>query len=175
MQAPGGFIAGSIGALCLMLAAIGFQVLPLNMGGLGLIILAGILFILETYILSYGILSIAGLVSLLFGSLFLYRTDDSLITLKASVIIGVISSLVGYLSILTYYFLRHKKVKTRFFNLEGHEGIVIDYNKQLNIYNIKVSGEIWRAKSNIELSTGDKVKIIQQDNQHLYLNVEKLS
>ncbi|MEX0798035.1 MAG: ATP-dependent Clp protease proteolytic subunit, partial [Bacteriovoracaceae bacterium] len=59
-QAPGGFIAGAVGVVLLILAAIGFQVLPLNFGALGLIVLAFILFVLEIYITSYGILALAG-------------------------------------------------------------------------------------------------------------------
>ena len=47
LQAPGGFIAGAIGAICLLLAGIGLQVLPLNWGAMGLIVLAFILFSLD--------------------------------------------------------------------------------------------------------------------------------
>ncbi|MFT6604283.1 MAG: membrane-bound serine protease (ClpP class), partial [Bacteriovoracaceae bacterium] len=68
LQAPGGLIAGSIGAVCLVIAAIGFQVLPLNLGALGLIVLSFVLFVIEIYITSYGLISIAGILSLIFGS-----------------------------------------------------------------------------------------------------------
>ncbi len=40
LQAAGGFIAGGVGVVCLLLAGIGFQVLPLNFGALGLIVLS---------------------------------------------------------------------------------------------------------------------------------------
>src|SRR5690606_11674707 len=60
MQAPGGMVAGAVGVVCLVMAAISFQVLPLNYGALALIILTFVLFILEIYITSYGVLSIAG-------------------------------------------------------------------------------------------------------------------
>ena len=82
LQAAGGFIAGSLGAVCLILAAIGFQVLPLNLGAMGLIVLSFILFFLEVYITSYGLLAFAGLASLIFGSLFLFRTNDSLMDIS---------------------------------------------------------------------------------------------
>src|SRR5690606_34297187 len=70
MQAPGGFIAGSLGAVALILAGIGFQILPLNFGALGLIVLAFILLIMEIYITSYVILTIVGVASFVAGSLF---------------------------------------------------------------------------------------------------------
>ena len=61
LQAPGGFVAGGLGAISLILAGISFQVIPLNFGGLGLILLSFALFTLEIYITSFGLLSLAGL------------------------------------------------------------------------------------------------------------------
>ncbi|MBC8554123.1 MAG: ATP-dependent Clp protease proteolytic subunit, partial [Candidatus Brocadiales bacterium] len=76
---PGGVVAGSIGSIFVLLAAISMYMIPINWGGLALIILATFLFVLELFITSYGILTIGGLTSLIVGSLYLYRTEEAYI------------------------------------------------------------------------------------------------
>ncbi len=50
------------------------QTLPVNYAGVLLIILAMIFFIMEMKLTSYGLLSVAGIISLLMGSLMLFDT-----------------------------------------------------------------------------------------------------
>ena len=64
---PGVVLPGVVGAICLLLAFFAFQTLPINFIGILLILLAFIFFILEFKIISYGLLSVAGLVSLFLG------------------------------------------------------------------------------------------------------------
>ncbi len=52
-QAPGGYIAGAAGFLLVLLAGIAFQVLPLDWGALGLVILGIVFLILEVFVTSY--------------------------------------------------------------------------------------------------------------------------
>ena len=52
--------------------------LPINYAGLALIIFAVILFILEIKIVSHGLLTIGGVVSLVLGSLMLIDVESSL-------------------------------------------------------------------------------------------------
>lgn len=185
LQTPGGFIAGSIGLMALILAAISFQVLPLNLGGLGLIILAFFLFVLEIYIISYGILSLAGLCALTFGSLFLFRTDNAYIELSTSLIISAIGGIVAFMGFITLYWMYDaKKLKQHsFFNLRGMTGEVIgisnnppeDYFDGSNLfeYQVKVSGEIWRAKSSYSFKLNDKCTIDDRFVDELILKISK--
>jgi membrane-bound serine protease (ClpP class) len=121
LQAPGGFIAGSIGALSLILAGIGFQVLPLNLGAFALIILAIILLVLEFFVTSMGILLISGLASLVVGSMYLYQTDDSYLEFSRWIIFGAVSSLVVFSLLIGFFISRdHKNIGRGQFNkLEG--------------------------------------------------------
>lgn len=176
MQAPGGIIAGSLGAFFLVLAAIGFQVLPLNFGAVGLIILSFILFILEAFITSFGVLTIGGLISLIIGSLFLFRTDNSLIELEISVIISVVSSIALYVGFISWYFIKtwHKK-KDRFAQTKEHGIVSSIINMAENKYQIKVAGERWNAFSQEQLKVNDEVEVISQDNEHMILEVKKIN
>ncbi|MCF8058535.1 MAG: ATP-dependent Clp protease proteolytic subunit [Bacteriovoracaceae bacterium] len=164
-QAAGGFIAGSIGAVCLILAGIGFQVLPLNFGALGLIIVAFILFIMEAFITSYGILSIAGLASLVAGSLFLFRTDDAYLSLSTSFILAVVSAIGAFLGICLFLIIRERKnVGKEKFNetLERH-GVIVKLLREEaghHIYQVKIGGEFWNAQSDEPFKVGDEIKVI---------------
>ncbi len=64
---PGVVLPGVIGAICLLLAFFAFQALPINYIGVLLILLAFVFFILEFKVVSYGLLSLAGVASLFLG------------------------------------------------------------------------------------------------------------
>jgi len=170
LQAPGGFIAGAIGAVCLVMAGIGFQVLPLNFGALGLIILSFALFVMEIYITSYGILSLGGLAALISGSLFLFRTDNAYLELSNSVIFSSVGAIVLFLAFVLMVVLRdHKNIGQRGFNkLRGKKGeiIKIDEHQTEGPYNyqVKVAGEIWKAKSQTKYNIGDQIEVNDREN-----------
>ncbi|MFH0811925.1 MAG: nodulation protein NfeD, partial [Pseudomonadota bacterium] len=69
---PGALFPGIVGAICLILAFYSFQTLPVNYAGILLIILGIGFFLAEIKVASYGLLSIGGTISLLFGSLMLF-------------------------------------------------------------------------------------------------------
>ena len=166
LQAPGGFIAGGIGAICLVLAGIGFQVLPLNWGAMGLIILSFVLFVLEIYITSYGLLSLAGILSLIFGGLFLFRTDESYLAFSAGIIASTTAAIAVFLAFITYFLVRsyRHRSKANLNNLVGEYATIIEGLGQLPdqryLYNVKVKGEFWKATSHDEIQTGT-IKMIQ--------------
>ena len=175
LQAPGGFIAGAIGAVSLVLAGIGFQVLPLNFGALGLIILSFALFVMEIYITSYGILSLGGLAALISGSLFLFRTDNAYLELSNSVIFSSVGAIVLFLLFILLVIMRdHKNIGVRKFNSpKGKNGEIIEVESykagDYFEYQIKVTGEIWKAKSTTKYKIGDQVTINGREDLHLII------
>ncbi len=66
------FVTGILGGLAIILAFIGFGSLPLNVGGLILIVLALVLFGLETTVTSHGLLAFGGVVCFALGASALY-------------------------------------------------------------------------------------------------------
>jgi len=174
LQAPGGYIAGSIGAICLVLSGIGLQVLPLNFGALGLIILSFVFFVLEVFVTSFGLLSLAGFASLIFGSLFLYRTEDSYITFSTSLIVATVFAIASFLAICLYFIMRdHKNIgKEKFNSQDGKIGEVVkeldhlsDKEHNLFYYQVKMGGEFWRAQSAHKLELKQKVKVLPSSNE----------
>jgi membrane-bound serine protease (ClpP class) len=176
LQAPGGFVAGGVGVVFLCLAGIGFQVLPLNIGAMGLIILSFILFVLEAYITSFGILTLSGLASLVFGSLFLFRTENSFIELERAVIFSVVAAVSVYVIFLGWFFIKTYKKHKDYYSAETKEGIVLKVLEELNgvfHYQVRVHGEIWNAKSNEKLSLDDNVLVNNADEDELILTITK--
>ncbi len=172
-QAPGGFIAGSLGAILLIISGISFQVLPLNFGALGLMALAFILFILEVYITSYGLLSLLGLASLITGSLFLYETDNSYISLAPEVIAAAVGAVGCFLLLVLYFLVKDIKGahKHHFNEAIDKRALIIETLPSEGtdnfFYRVKVEGEIWRATSKRELKIGDYANVISVDNDTL--------
>lgn len=175
MQAPGGYIAGSAGVIALILAAIAFQVLPLNWGGMGLM-LAGIVFIvLEVYITSYGLLGLAGVGAFATGSLFLFDTKEAWLMVNYQIIFSILAAVVVSVGFLSWYLFKDsKKVKnSHFFVPINEEGTVLTRLGGEN-YQIKVRGEIWKAHSKELLVLGERVKVTEQSPiDHLVLHIKK--
>lgn len=177
MQSPGGFIAGSIGAVCLVLAGIGFQVLPVHFGALGLIVLSFLFFIMEIYVTSYGILSLAGIASLVSGSLFLYRGSDGYIEMGYGLIFSTIGAILVFIGLIAYMFIRDRKksIHFDFNNTVGHPGVILAEMQSLEegvfFYQVKVNGEIWRAKSTSAKEIGERVTIKSQNNDNNTLEI----
>jgi membrane-bound serine protease (ClpP class) len=179
LQAPGGLIAGGLGAISLVLAAIGFQVLPLNMGAMALIILSFILFIMEIYITSYGILSLGGLGSLIAGSLFLFRTDNSYMSISRELIFSSSGAIGCFILFIAYFWVRDNKNvgKEKFNSVADEEGHIIKINRKTNdetICQVKVASEIWSAEGPANLELGDEVVVSGHKENSIILYVNKL-
>lgn len=175
-QAPGGFVAGAIGVVFLMLAAIGFQVLPLNFGAMGLIILSFVLFVLEAFITSFGVLTIGGIVSLVFGSLFLFRTENSYIELEQTAIWSTVVGVTLYVLFIGWYLVKSYVKPQNYYTQAGHEGHIAKFTKEEDgefFYQIKVNGEIWNAKAKEKLENGLKVDVIDSDDENMILTIKK--
>ena len=176
-QAPGGIIAGALGTVCLLMAGIGFQVLPLNLGALALIVLSLILFVIEIYVTSYGILSIVGLATLVAGSLFLFRTEDSYLYFSNTVVFSTVAAIASFIGIIAWLFFKDlKKVHQAKFNeVSGEKATIIKGKEKFENepwqYRVKVSGEVWNAESDKQYSENDHVIVIEQNQENLILKI----
>ena len=176
-QAPGGFISGSIGLCFLILAGISFQVLPLDWGSMGLIIAGVFLLILEVFVVSYGILSIAGLIAFIMGSLFLFHGESGFISIDYPVILSTLLGVATAIALIIWYLWddsKKQKLHQDFFLPQGAKGSVLTKLNPFE-YQVKVRGEIWRATSEEELNLNDPVTVTSVDPNTLHIKIKKES
>lgn len=88
LASPGGFIGGVIGLICLLLAFYALGQLPINYAGLGLILLAFVLFAAEVFTPTHGALTLSGVVALALGGILLFDTAEFNYRISALPIIG---------------------------------------------------------------------------------------
>jgi membrane-bound serine protease (ClpP class) len=169
---PGAIFPGVIGGIALILAFFAMQTLPVNYAGILLIILAIIFFIMEMKITSYGLLSVAGIVSLLLGSLMLFEggTPDTKLSLR--VLLTTVILISGFFVVVASLVFRAQisKPSTGSKGLVGEIGIV---KKTLAPEGkVFVHGELWNARAKEPLDENVKVRVVKVVN--LVLEVESV-
>lgn len=146
---PGAILPGIIGVICLTMAFYSMHTLPINYAGLALIVFAIILFLLEIKVVSHGVLTIGGVISLLLGSLMLYRTEGAIEVKRISLSV-IISSVM--ISTLFFFFVLGAGLRAqRLRPVTGVEGMIGEIGESLETLApsgaVRVHGEIWRAES----------------------------
>ena len=156
---PGAILPGIVGAISLILAFYSLQTLPINYAGVLLIILGIVLFILEIKVMSYGLLSLGGLASLVFGALLLVKTDAPFLRVSLSFIIPT-AVLVGMvLMTLTWIALKTQR-RHAVTGAEAMVGtIVLAQTDVAPKGRVFVHGEIWEAVSDEPIREGEEAKV----------------
>jgi membrane-bound serine protease (ClpP class) len=166
---PGAILPGVIGAISLILAFFSFQTLPVNYAGLLLIALAIIFFIAEIKVQSYGLLSLAGLISLILGSVMLF--ENVRVSLKlmmpSIVLIGGFFMAIAFLAFRAYR-------RTPRGGMEGLLGEIGVVEERIDpVGSIFAHGEHWKATSEEVAEEGEKVRIIGSRGLELIVKKEK--
>jgi membrane-bound serine protease (ClpP class) len=84
---PGAIFPGVVGAIALILALYMAAILPVNLAGLALILLAIALFIMDVFAVTHGVLTAGGIISFVLGSIMLFDQAESAMRLSLSIII----------------------------------------------------------------------------------------
>jgi membrane-bound serine protease (ClpP class) len=164
---PGAVLPGVIGAICLVLAFFALSVLPVNYAGIALILLAMLFFIAEIKITSYGLLSVAGVASLVLGSLMLFKSADPAIRVGLDVIAAVVLFTVVVVGFLMTMVVRAhgRQVRT------GLEGLVHEKGTARSAVAPKgkvfVHGEVWNAVSEMPIQAGTPIEVVAVDGMTL--------
>jgi len=158
---PGVILPGVLGAIALLLAFYALQTLPVNYSGILLILLGVILFLLEVKVVSYGMLSVGGLVALALGSLMLIRTDDPALALSKGVVAATLTGFAGLVFLVLYFVVRTQK--TAFHSgaeaMVGAEGKVVSVDaEQCRVF---VRGEYWFASSPQPLIPNMRIRVVE--------------
>lgn len=167
---PGFILPGVIGGICLLLAAYGLHLLPVNYAGLALIFL-GVAFLVAEVFMPSGALGIGGIVSFIFGSVLLFKADVGWQlpwTLIISVSVVTALFFLGVLQLVVR--ARQKKIVSGLESMIGTKGIIVKTNREIWA---QIEGELWKVESTQSLREGDF--IIVKSVQGLILKVDKTS
>ncbi len=170
---PGAILPGVIGGMSLILAFFALQTLPVNYAGVLLILFAIVLFIAEIKVISHGLLTVAGIISLVMGSLLLFDSPEPALRVSLQILVPVVTVLslffVAVISLVVKAQLRKKLTGKE--EMEGMEGVAVtdihDHGKVL------IKGEYWNAKSDGNIVQGKQIRVNSVEG--LTLNVEEIN
>jgi membrane-bound serine protease (ClpP class) len=178
---PGLFAPGVFGGIAAVLAIISMQMLPVNIAGLLLMVLALGLFVIEAKYPTHGVLGVGGVISMVLGALFLIRTPWTGMGVRFAVALGVALPF-GILAIaLMRVVLRSRrwKVATGKEELLAEEGEVVEPVSAASAEGtlagmVRIHGELWRAATSAgeTIPKGARVRVRKVDG--LTLVVEPL-
>jgi membrane-bound serine protease (ClpP class) len=157
---PGVVLPGALGAVALVVALFGFSVLPFSWGGILLILLGVFLFIADAHVASHGALTVAGLISLAAGMLFLFHNAPAPYKTSFPLVISIAVVLGLFWAILIAKAVRAKRLPVRV----GPQ-LMIGETGEVRDGFVYVDGTLWQAHTAAgeELRDGDKVRILGRD------------
>ena len=168
---PGMVAPGVIGGICLVLALYAMHIIPVNLAGVSLILLALALFILEAKYTSHGVLLAGGVVSMLLGAIFLVRLP----LMSGGVSLGVALAVTLPFAVLAVFLmrlvLRSRKWKTSTGQEEllGAQGVVVSPMGGGTEGIIRIHGELWQAVSPRPLVEGKPVRVVRVEGLKLHV------
>ena len=172
---PGLIAPGVIGAIALLLALFAMHLLPINLTGLLLIVLALALFILEAKYTSHGVLGAGGVVAMLLGALMLGRSPLTGAGVTLGVAFGATVPFAAITIILMRLVLRSRawQPQTGVEELVRETGSVttsIDGGRDASKRGmVRVHGELWQATSAGAIPEGTAVRVLRVDGLTLYV------
>jgi membrane-bound serine protease (ClpP class) len=174
---PGAIIPGVTGVISLILAFVAFGSLPVNWGGIALILFAFILVILDIKVTGFA-LSVAGAISFVFGSLLLFSPFNPVapampqLSVSPWLLVGMTALLVAFFSFVVTAGLRvQKRAGLMLTHVPaGKIGVVLtDLNPQGVV---QVQSETWTAIADTPIGAGETIEVIATDG--LRLRVRRL-
>jgi len=168
---PGAILPGVIGGISLILAFFALQTLPVNFAGVLLIIFGIILFIAEIKIVSHGMLTIAGVISLVLGSLMLFESPIPALRVSLKVMVPtIVITTLFFVSVIGLAIkAQMRKPATGVEGMIGEKGDAITFVHEDG--KVFIKGERWNAYSKDMIEVGEKVKVVGM--KGLRLEVEK--
>jgi membrane-bound serine protease (ClpP class) len=155
----------------MVLALYAMHILPVNLAGVFLIILALALFILEAKFTSHGVLAAGGIISMILGALFLIRSPLT----AGGVSLGVAIAVTLPFAVLTVFLMRlvlrsrSWKTQTGREEMLNTQGVVVTPLIDGAEGMIRIHGELWRAISNQPVPEGKSVRVTRIEGLKLYV------
>ena len=171
---PGSIVPGVFGVIALVMAFFSLSVIPFNWAGVALIMFAFILFGLELFVTSGGVLGVGGAVALVLGGLMLTSGNDAEFRVSEELIIAVA---IGLGAMVMFVFVNVMRIRTMpaKVGMSTFVGRTVVARSALTPEGfVMMDGEIWTAEAEEgEIKPGDNVIITQIKGLRLKVRKQK--
>ena len=165
---PGAIFPGVVGAFALLLFLFASAALSPNWSGLGLMLLAGLLLVLDVKLLTHGLLTLGAVLSLIVGTLLFFNTGEQRIQPVVVYSTGVIFGAIG-ITLVTWIVRIQSKVVTT--GIEGMVGSrVTALTPLLPEGRVRYEGENWAAimdKADASADPGSELQVVSVEGLRL--------
>lgn len=170
------FFSGIVGAIAIVLAFIGSNALPLNVGGLLLILIGVGLLALEVVVASYGLLTVGGIIAIVLGAFALWTgVEPGVESIQVSVSPWLIAIVVAvgvfYVWVLVRAMMQMRRQRGDLANVPVGALVGTTGTAQTIIGPTGIAyagGESWSARTNgAEIGAGTPVRVVAVDGLEL--------
>ena len=166
---PGAVLPGVVGTISLLVALFAFQILSVNYAGLALVALGIGMIIAEFFFPTFGSLGLGGLIAFVVGSLILFDTDVPGMNIGLP-LIGAVAT-VGGLVVVGIVYLATRSMRRPV--VTGVQGMVGEQAEVVEDFTgkgrVRYGGELWNARSNAPLHTGQTARIVKVEGLTLWV------
>lgn len=171
---PGAILPGVIGGISLLLAFFGLSTLPVNYTGILLILFSIVLFIAEIKIMSHGMLTVGGVISLALGSFMLFDTPEPALRISLQVLLPAVLVASGFFIVVILLAVKAQMRK----HYSGTEAMIEGRGETQTAIDgegkVFFQGEYWTARSDQFIPAGAKVRIKKVDGLKLIVEEIKI-
>jgi membrane-bound serine protease (ClpP class) len=172
-QHPGAIVPGVVGTLSVVLALYGFHMLPINLTGVVLILVAIGLFVLEAKVGGFGVLGLGGIVAAVVGSLILIDVPNPEMRIPLKLVLAVVIPFGVIMTFMLRLAIRARRSKVT----TGTSGMIGLMGRAETAIapegTVFVRGELWRARSRMSVSRGENVRVTSIEGLTLDVEAEK--
>ncbi len=156
---PGAIVPGVVGVICLLLAAYGLQVLPVNYAGLALIIVGLALMTAEAFAPSFGALGLGGIAAFVFGAIMMFDSDIPGFGISIAFVVTIAAVFALLFIWLISYLLKLRKRGA----VSGKDSIVGGIGTAMRAFSgegkVWLEGEAWAARSSVAIEKDQDVVV----------------
>ena len=161
LSSPGAILPGVVGAIALVLVLYMSATLPVNVAGLALIGLAVLLFVVDIFAPTHGILTAGGIVAFFIGAMMLFSHDGNGFNLSLKWIVPATALTAAF-----FVFVVGKGIRAQFKPAStGKEAMIGETANAISRIDsasgkVFIEGETWNAVSVTPIETGQTAEVI---------------
>jgi membrane-bound serine protease (ClpP class) len=161
---PGAVLPGVAGAIALVLFLYMSTIIPINVAGIALIVLAVILFIVDVYAPSHGVLTGGGILAFFLGALMLFNRSGPGFHLSLVYVIAATVTTALFFLLVVAAGLRAQRLPVQ----AGREtmlGKVVPALERIDLVGgrVFIEGEYWKATSEMAVEKDQPVEVVGID------------